>query len=85
MFYWLSFCDPNKPAGSQFLGVSVVPALDFAEAVTVANAMRCNPGGEVLGAAIPDELMVPGRFVGRLMSKAEAQELDALWGAKGDA
>lgn len=85
MFYWLSFCDTDRPEGSQFLGVSIVPALDLLEAVTVAHAMRCNPGGEVLGVVIPDELTVPGRFVGRLMSKAEAQELDALWDAQGAA
>lgn len=26
--FWLSFCDPNKPKGKQFLGVSVVEVDD---------------------------------------------------------
>lgn len=61
--FWMSFCDPEKPRGSQFLGVALVDAASFPEAMTVSHMSGCNPGGEIqfvefdddLMAAIPDE------------------------------
>ena len=47
-WYWLSFVDPDLPEGSQFLGVCIVDGDDPVEAVKVAWAAKCNPGGEVL-------------------------------------
>lgn len=58
--WWLSFADPNKPAGSQFLGVVLVEASSFEAAFMAVNLAGVNPGGEVRGqsaeGAPPDEL-----------------------------
>lgn len=49
--YWLSFADDDG-----FLGVCVVDAPSFPAAVTRSHELDINPGGEVLGYSIPDEL-----------------------------
>ena len=48
-WFWLSFADPSRPRGSQFLGVSIVKARTYFEATMRAHALGINPGGEVLG------------------------------------
>lgn len=45
--FWLSFCDPDKPEGSQFLGACIVEASHFFNAVPAATVLGINPGGEV--------------------------------------
>ena len=50
--FWLSFADGSKPKGTQFLGACVVEAPSFADAIQVAWAHGCNPGGECLGREI---------------------------------
>jgi hypothetical protein len=67
--WWLSFCDPDKPEGSTFLGVCIVPAHDMITAVAKARRLGCNPGGEVLGHPLEDE--VDPKYIGTLMSRAE--------------
>lgn len=52
-WWWLSFADPNKPRGSQFLGVSIVLAPDFLGAIQKAHALKINPGGEVRAYPMP--------------------------------
>ena len=47
-WWWLSFCDPEKPEGSQFLGVSVVQGYNIIDVVDTSWKLGCNPGGEVL-------------------------------------
>lgn len=49
----MSFCDPNKPEGSQFLGACVVEASNLRDAIQVSWEYGCNPGGEVLSKEIP--------------------------------
>jgi len=46
-FFWMSFCDPDKPKGSQFLGACIVEALNVRDAIQVSWECGCNPGGEV--------------------------------------
>lgn len=46
-WFYLSFCDPDRPKGKQFLGGCYVPAHDAAGAVTFSHLLTCNPGGEV--------------------------------------
>lgn len=47
--FWLSFADPDKPSGSQFLGVVVIRAASYPLAVHETHRLGINPGGEVLG------------------------------------
>lgn len=77
-FFWLSFADPEKPKGTQFLGAAVVHAPEFLLAVRVARLLGCNPGGEVQGMEIPDDYTVPPEFTYKLLSKADVDRLDAV-------
>lgn len=65
--FWMSFCDPDKPKGQQFLGVSIVEVDELDVMLAIGNlAMaasakawerQCNPGGEVAMKEIhPDDL-----------------------------
>ena len=77
--FWLSFADGSKPKGTQFLGACVVEAPSFADAIQVAWAHGCNPGGECLGREI-HSLLVP--FVGpewrdRVLTWKDCEALDA--------
>lgn len=73
---WLSFCDPDKPEGTQFIGACIVECSapdDIAGAVRSAWAHGCNPGGEAMGYPIPSERSheVPKHLRNRLMGKQE--------------
>ena len=47
--YWLlSFSDPARPSGEQWLGCLYLQAETLKGAITTAHAMKLNPGGEVL-------------------------------------
>lgn len=76
-FFWLSFCDPDRPEGSRFLGVSIVKANSFDEALGWASFLKCNPGGEVAGTTL-DGPPVPVTYLGRLLSKADLAELEMV-------
>jgi hypothetical protein len=80
-FQWLSFCDGSRPKGSQFLGCAIVPGANIVDAASAAWALECNPGGEVAGHAIPERLirMTPPSYVGRLLTRTEAEVLDRMW------
>lgn len=76
--WWLSFCDPTLPTGSQFLGVAIVEAKDFIAAVSTAHLLGINPkGSEVKGTQIPEDANIPQAARNQLLSKAE---LEKLWG-----
>lgn len=47
MRWWMSFCDPSKPTGEQFLGLCIVDAVDEVSATKIAWALGINPGGEI--------------------------------------
>ncbi len=53
--FWMSFTDPQRPEGSQFLGVALVDASNIAEAMTISHTSGCNPGGEIAFVEIPEE------------------------------
>lgn len=76
MYWWLSFCDPDKPAGSQFLGAIIVKAHGMTDALTKCNTMMINPGGEVQGVAIPEEAnyLIKPEDVNKLLSKEYIQK-----------
>lgn len=68
--FYLSF------ANETFLGGLLIEGNDVADCVRRAHDARLNPGGEVLGAPVPDcdtERVRP--FVGRLLSKVEVSEI----------
>lgn len=75
--WWLSFADPGKPDGEQFLGCVIVAAQGFAGAVLSARMKEINPGGEVRGVPLPDDvvaLVAPGD-IDRLLTHDEAVAL----------
>lgn len=82
MTFWLSFADPGRPKGTQFLGVAIVVADDFLTAVRKAHALGINPGGEVQGAGTA--LLPASKYLDRLLTKEEAEKADASFGV-GDA
>ncbi len=76
--YWLSFCDPEKPQGSQFLGVCIVSAEDPALALLYTHQMGINPGGEVVAVPSPDnvDLHPFAKFMNRLLSRDQIDAMD---------
>lgn len=56
--WWLSFCDTARPKGQAFLGVILVDAPTFLEAVAWTHSLRVSPGGEVNGYVIDETLPV---------------------------
>ena len=79
---WLSFCDSDLPAGSQFLGCAIVPGLDLITAIQAAHMLGCNPGGEVQGHPIPAKVaaLIPGDRRGVLMDRPTIERFDAELG-----
>jgi hypothetical protein len=59
---WMSFCDPEKPKGQQFLGVVVMKTLGIAHAIDRAWKLGINPGGEVLGYEMDGSEINPDHF-----------------------
>lgn len=80
--WWLSFADPEKPKGSQFLGAAIICATRFDEAVVVSHIKGINPGGEVKGWLF--EHNVPKEFIEKLMDKEEIMNLDKAIGGSGE-
>ena len=75
MKWWLSFADPERPEGQQFLGVAVVEAPEFLMATLMARMHGCNPGGEVQGYEVPDDYSGPPLPMNQLLSKADLEAL----------
>jgi hypothetical protein len=80
-WWWLSFCDPSRPTGQHSLGVAIVGAASFPEAVMVAHATGCNPGGEVMGHPVREDMGAPpAEWDHKLVSSlAEIERLESLW------
>ena len=73
--FWLSFADPGRPEGTQFLGVAIIQGSTLAAAITRSHLLKVNPGGQVgiLG-PIEAEYIAP-EWRDRLLSAAE---IDAI-------
>lgn len=69
---WLSFCDPDKPKGEQFLGVVIMWAPGLAHAIDRAWKLGINPGGQVLSYVTNPAGVRPEDF-DRLLTKAEIE------------
>jgi hypothetical protein len=76
-WWWLSFADPTRPAGSQFLGVAIVRGLDVGSAVMEAHSLGINPGGEVMGQEWANVAEPPRRFRNTLLSREDIAAMDA--------
>jgi len=75
-WWWLSFVDTERPEGQRFLGVVVLEATGFMDAVGQAWAHGLNPGGEVQGMEVVEgNGLPPEAFRNRLLSEAEAMEV----------
>ena len=59
-WWWLSFADPDLPEGSRFLGAAIVRARSGDDALRATHVFGLNPGGEVMGQAIPAGIDVDG-------------------------
>lgn len=70
VLWWMSFCDPEKPKGKQFLGVCIVSAPGLMHAHQKALALGINPGGEILAAQVED---IPGEYMNKLLSRADIE------------
>lgn len=68
-WFYLSFATDEG-----FRGGCVVRGDDVAEATKEAWRQGCNPGGEVLGAQVPDDLMPRESYCNRLLTKVEIDE-----------
>lgn len=69
IWHYLSFATDEG-----FRGGVIVRGGDVVEATKEAWRLGCNPGGEVLGAPIPDDLIPPDKYKNRLLTKAEIDE-----------
>lgn len=76
--WWLSFVEVNPVEGDSFLGACIVSGGDHVDAVKTAHEFKCNPGGEVAIALIPNDTVpfIDSRWLYRLLSKEECAELD---------
>jgi hypothetical protein len=74
MMWWLSFCDPDKPEGTQFIGACIVEADDIIAATMLAHCLGINPGGEVAGVAFDRD--PPDKYVNVLMDKEMIADMD---------
>jgi hypothetical protein len=78
-FWWLSFVDPSRPTGKQFLGACLIVSPGFVTAIYVSHILRCNPGGQVRGSGpIPIDTKIPSKFQARLLNREECDELDKV-------
>lgn len=71
--WWMSFCDPQKPKGKQFLGAAIVPGDDEFDMMTNSHRIGCNPGGEVKFVEIRHDLHIKQEDIGRLMNREQVE------------
>lgn len=76
--WWLSFCDPNLPEGTQFLGAVCIDARGVADATHRVNMMGLNLGGEIMFVKIPDGKRVREDYCNRVLNKEEAYNAPAV-------
>lgn len=81
MIWWLSFADPARPSGSQFLGCVLIEALSMIEAVQAAHYRDINPGGQVMGKPLNrasfSVLSFPiAPYLNRLLNREDCLALD---------
>ena len=78
-YYWMSFCDAEKPAGSMFLGALIIEAPNPLEAIERSWELELNPGGEILFHEIPEVYYerIPADWIEtRLITRKECEDLE---------
>lgn len=79
-YWWLSFCDPERPKSSKFLGATIVVAGGIVEAMYEARLHGCNPGGEIQGVSLcyVDDCAKPDQVAFMLNTLRSKTEMEAL-------
>jgi hypothetical protein len=80
MYFWLSF------AGEEgFRGAAIVPGATLEDALRVATQCGLNPGGEVAGVRVADDLApwIPASYMGKLLTADECRAFDRHFGESG--
>jgi hypothetical protein len=74
-WFYFSFCDTDKPEGTQFLGALILKGSGWGSALEGASILGLNPGGEVMSLPIryTDADAEPWAY--RLLTAAEAEHL----------
>lgn len=78
-YIWMSFSDPDMPAGERFIGVIITKAYGLTDAMFKTHELHINPGGEIQSMIC--SLEYGKRFDGntdRLIRKAELLKLDYI-------
>lgn len=71
---YMSFTDPDRPEGQEWLGGCIVPASTMAEALTVSHLLGCNPGGQASCCDVPNDVVLKPDYIGRLLDRFEIEE-----------
>ena len=75
-YFWLSFADPERPEGSQFLGAALVKEQVLEDAMTRSHVLGINPGGEVKALGpIPVEHLPANAPLDQLLSRSDMEGL----------
>lgn len=74
--FYMSFADGTRPKGTQFLGGLFIRAKSFTGALQASHQRGLNPGGEVQVVVVKKS--IEEKWIGRLMSRAELEEMDRL-------
>ena len=77
-YYWLSFAGPRP---KRFLGVAIVEAESYDQAVQKAWELEINPGGNVLGGLMDHE--PSEKWCNRLLSRRLLAEMELEYPSRG--
>jgi hypothetical protein len=81
-YWWMSFCDPERPTGDQSLGALIITGEDHIAMLARSWLLELNPGGEVQFFEIPKEYYsrIPQEWVEtRLITREEAEAFEKKW------
>lgn len=76
-WWWLSFVDPARAPGTQFLGAVALEVPNNVDPIVHAHAVGVNPGGEVAFVFMEPERVaaIPHNMRNRLLTKEEAKSI----------
>ena len=74
--FWLSFCSEKSDEKEAFLGACYIEAKNDLDAVRKTHELKINPGGQVLIMPIPPLTSVPSKYMNKLLSIKEIQDID---------